>query len=65
MLKFSKFAERCEDQEANLKKVIKLADVGAPHVWGHFKDGVLKSCDEVCRKKRGEVKEILGVGMKR
>ena len=22
------------------------------NVWGHFKDGILKACDEVCGKKR-------------
>ena len=33
---------------------------------GHFKDGVLNACDELCGKKRGgEVKEILAGGMKR
>ena len=34
-------------------KVNKLVDVGVPNLWGHFKDGVLKVCDEVCGKKRG------------
>ena len=33
------------------EKVIKLVDVGAPDLWGHFKDGVLKACDEVCGKR--------------
>ena len=28
--------------------VIKLVDVGAPNLWGHFRDGVLKAYDEVC-----------------
>ena len=28
----------------------KLVDVGAPNLWGHFKEGVLKACDEVCVK---------------
>ena len=23
------------------------------NLWGHFKDGVLRACDEVCGKKRG------------
>ena len=37
-----------------------------PNLWGLFKDGVLKTCDEVCGKKKGrEIKEILGGGMKR
>ena len=35
------------------EKVIKLVDVGAPNLWGHFKDGVLGACDEVFGKKRG------------
>ena len=30
-----------------------LFDDGAPNLWGHFKDGILKACDEVCGKKRG------------
>ena len=34
------------------EKVIKLVDDGAPNLWGHFKDGILKACDEVCGKKR-------------
>ena len=28
-------------------------DVGTPNLWGHFKDGVVKVCDEVCGKKSG------------
>ena len=44
----------------------KLVNVVAPNLWGHFKNGVLKACDEVCGKKMGgEVKEIHGGGMKR
>ena len=44
----------------------KLVDVGVPDLWGDFKDGVLKACDEVCGKKSGgEVKEIVGDAMKR
>ena len=35
------------------EKVIELVDVGEPNLWGHFKDRVLKACDEVCGKKRG------------
>ena len=35
------------------EKVTKLVDVGVPNLWEHFKDGVLKACDEVCGKKRG------------
>ena len=33
------------------EKVIKLVYIGAPNLWGHFKDGVLKACDEVCWRK--------------
>ena len=33
-------------------------------MWGHFKDGVLKACDDVCGKKRGRSKGS-GGGMKR
>ena len=29
------------------EKVIRLVDVGVSNLWGHFKDGVLKACDEV------------------
>ena len=32
-------AERYEDQEVTLKNVNKLVDIGAPNLWGHFKDG--------------------------
>ena len=34
------------------EKVTELVDVGAPNLWGHFKDGILRACDEVCGKKR-------------
>ena len=37
------------------EKVIKLVNVGLSNLCGHFKDGVLKACDEVCGK-RGEEK---------
>ena len=30
------------------EKVTKLVDVGASNLWGHFKDGILGACDEVC-----------------
>ena len=33
-----KFAERCEDQEAK-NKLMELVNIGAPNLWGHFKDG--------------------------
>ena len=35
------------------EKVIKLVDVGASNLWGHFTDRVLRACDEVCGKKKG------------
>ena len=38
------------------EKVTKKVDVGAPNLWGQFKDGVLKACDELCGKKRGRSK---------
>ena len=47
LLKDVKIRKRFEE------KVIKLVDVAVPNLWGHFKDGVLKACDEVCGKKRG------------
>ena len=34
------------------EKVSKLVDVGAPNLWGHFMDGVLMACEEVCGWKR-------------
>ena len=47
------------------EKIIKLVDVGASNLWGHFKDGVLCACDEVCGWKRGgEVRDIQSDGMK-
>ena len=33
------------------EKVIKLVDVGMPNIWGHFKDGIIKACNEVCGRK--------------
>ena len=45
-LKDAKIRKRFEE------KVIELVDVGTPNLWGHFKDGVLEACDEVCGKKR-------------
>ena len=38
------------------EKVIKLVDIRAPNLWGHFKNGVLKACVEVCGKKSGRSK---------
>ena len=32
-------------------KVTELFDAEAPDLWGHFKDEVLRACDEVCGKK--------------
>ena len=48
------------------EKVAELVDVGAPNLWGHFKDGVLEACERCvgCRG-RGGVKEVHGGGMKR
>ena len=34
------------------EKVIELVDVGAPNLCGHFNDGILKACDEVCEMRR-------------
>ena len=45
LLKDVKIRKRFEE------KVTKLVDDGAPNLWGLFKDGVLKSCDEICGKK--------------
>ena len=33
--------------------MIELVDVEAPNLWGHFKDGVLEACDDVCGEKGG------------
>ena len=35
------------------EKVNKLVDVGAQNMWGHFKDGISRACDEVSGKKGG------------
>ena len=35
------------------EKVVKLVDVGVQKLCGHFKDGALKACDDVCGKDRG------------
>ena len=32
------------------EKVIDLVDVGLPNLLGHFKDGILEACNEVCWK---------------
>ena len=34
------------------EKVIKLVNIGAQSLWGHFKDGVSKACDDVLKKVR-------------
>ena len=34
------------------KRVKELVSTDAPDLWKTFKDGVLKTCDEVCGKKR-------------
>ena len=36
---------------------MKLVDIGVPYLWGYFKDGVLRACDEMCGKKKGMGKE--------
>ena len=60
LLKYLKIRKRLEE------KVIKLVDIGAPNLRGHFKNGILKVCDELCWKNLGgEVKDIHGGGMKR
>ena len=46
LLKDARIRKRLEE------KVIKLVYVGAPILWGHFKDGVSKACDEVCGRNR-------------
>ena len=35
------------------RKKSQLVDVGVTSLLGHFKDGVLEACDEVCGNKRG------------
>ena len=47
LLKDVKIRKRFEE------KIIKLVDVGAPNLWGRFKDGGLEPCDEVRGKKMG------------
>ena len=46
LLKDVKIRNRFEE------KLFELVDVEAPNLWGHAKDGVLKTCDKVCGKKR-------------
>ena len=48
LLKDSRIMKRLEE------KVIYFADVRAPNMWGHYKNGDLKACHEVCEKKRGK-----------
>ena len=73
--KIRKVVKETEKKDVKIRnrleeEVIKLVDVGASNLLGHFKDGILKGCDEVCRKKRerskgdtwwwkGEVKETV------
>ena len=33
--------------------MIELVHVGMSSLWGHFKDGVLRACDDACGKKGG------------
>ena len=43
------------------KKLRNLVKVGVQNLWGCLKDGVLRTCDKVGRKKRiEEAKEIHG-----
>ena len=30
---------------------MKLVDLEVPNLWGHFKDGVLRACNDMCGKK--------------
>ena len=46
--KEGKFGRRYEDQEAILQRNNQFFG----HLWGHFKDEVLKACDEMCEKMR-------------
>ena len=36
------------------EKYIKFVDVGAPNLWRHLKDGVIKACDKVYGMEKGE-----------
>ena len=45
--------------------MMKLVNVGTPNSWRHFKGVALIAFNEVCWKKRGRRKEILGGGKKR
>ena len=47
LLKYVKIRKQCD------VKVTELVDVGASIVWGHFMDGVIEACEEVCGRKRG------------
>ena len=35
------------------ERVSELVSVDAPDLWGSFKNGLIKACDEVCGKKTG------------
>ena len=61
--------EMCRGKEISLLKDVKirkqyeekfitLVDVEAPYLLEHFKDGMLKKCDEVCGKKRGRRSKV-------
>ena len=48
LLKYEMMRKRFEE------KVMTLVDVGVPNLCGHFKDGILKACGEVCvRRSKG------------
>ena len=60
LLKDVKMMKRFEEKET------KFVDLGAPNLWGHFMDGVLMACDEMCGKKMGgKEKKIYHGGMMR
>ena len=35
------------------ERVTELVDVDAPNIWNAFKNGILKTSDEECGKKKG------------
>ena len=48
------------------KRVKELVNTDAPNLWKTFKDGVVKGCDEMCKRRRqGEIEETCGGGMKK
>ena len=51
-----------KDKKLFEEKLISLVEVGVKNLWEHFKDGALRTCDDVCGKMGGGSK---GGGMKR